>query len=131
MTRDTNTAEKLPTVLDQRMLTALKAMSDKKASDIVVINIGSVASFTEFFIICSGSSTRQVQAISSDVVEKLREQKARPLHIEGEKNAEWVLIDYGDIVIHIFTESARRFYDLERLWRDAETVPLPEGIEQE
>lgn len=130
MTRETNTAEKLPVKLDDRMLTALTAMSEKKASDIVVLNIGSVATFTEFFIICSGSSTRQVQAISQEVTDKLRGLKARPLHIEGEKNAEWVLIDYGDIVIHIFTESARRFYDLERLWRDAETVPLPEELTQ-
>jgi ribosome-associated protein len=128
MTRETNTAEKLPVVLDERMLAALKAMSDKKATDIVVINIGSVASFTEYFIISSGGSTRQVQAIAHEVTDKMREVKSRPLHIEGEKSAEWVLMDYGDIVIHVFTESARRFYDLERLWRDAETVPLPEGI---
>ena len=130
MTRDTNTAEKLPVTLDNRMLTALTAMSEKKATDIIVLNIGSVASFTEFFIICSGSSSRQVQAISHEVTDKLREQKSRPLHIEGEKTAEWVLMDYGDIVIHVFTESARKFYDLERLWRDAETVPLPEEINQ-
>jgi ribosome-associated protein len=130
MTRETNAAEKLPVTLDNRMLTALTAMSEKKATDIIVLNIGSVASFTEFFIICSGSSSRQVQAISHEVTDKLREQKARPLHIEGEKNAEWVLMDYGDIVIHVFTESARKFYDLERLWRDAETVPLPESIVQ-
>jgi ribosome-associated protein len=112
------------------MITALTAMSEKKASDIIIINIGSVATFTDFFIICSGSSTRQVQAISDEVIEKLREQKARPMHIEGQKNAEWVLVDYGDIVIHVFTESARRFYDLERLWRDAEIVPLPEELKQ-
>jgi ribosome-associated protein len=130
MKRDSSKAEKLPVVLDNRVLTALKAMSDKKATDIVIINIGSVASFTDYFIICSGSSTRQVQAISNEIVDKLREQKVRPTHIEGEKTAEWVLIDFGDFVVHVFTEAARRVYDLERLWRDAEVVPLPEGIEK-
>jgi len=128
MKRDSSTAEKLPAGLDSRIITALKAMSDKKATDIVIINIGSVAAFTDYFIICSGSSTRQVQAISNEIVDKLREQKVRPTHIEGEKAAEWVLIDFGDFVVHVFTEAARRFYDLERLWRDAEVVPLPEGI---
>src|SRR5215831_15934059 len=128
MKRDGSTAEKLPAGLDNRILTVLKAMSDKKATDIVIINIGSVASFTDYFIICSGSSTRQVQAISDEVTDKLREQKVRPTHIEGEKTAEWVLIDFGDFVVHVFTEASRQFYDLERLWRDAETIPLPEGI---
>ena len=130
MSRDINRAEKLPVELDHRIHAALNAMSDKKATDIVIINIGSVASFTEFFIIGSGSSTRQVQAISSEIVDKLRAEKVRPMHIEGEKTAEWVLIDYGDFVVHVFTEASRRFYDLERLWRDADTVALPEGIEQ-
>jgi len=129
MTRESNTAEKLPVKLDDRVMTALRAMSDKKASDVVIIHIGSVAAFTDYFLICSGNSTRQVQAISTEIVDKLREQKVRPTHIEGEKTAEWVLIDFGDFVVHVFTEAARRFYDLERLWRDAETVPLPEGIE--
>ena len=128
MKRETNTAEELP-AFDDRLMTVLQAASDKKATDIVVLNIASVASFTDFFVICSGSSTRQVQAIAQEIVEKLRERQTRPLHLEGEKAAEWILIDFGDFIVHVFTESARRFYDLERLWRDAQTVPLPEGIQ--
>src|SRR5947209_8756190 len=118
MSREPNTAAPVIEPLDERLQVTLQAISDKKGSDLVVLNIGSVASFTDYFIICSGGSTRQVQAITDEVVEKLRARGTRPTHIEGEKSAEWILIDFGDFIVHIFTEVARRFYDLERLWRD-------------
>ena len=104
---------------------AVAAAEDKKASEVTVLKLIEVTTFADYFVICSGNSARQVQAIADEIEENLRNQKVRPLHIEGYKNAEWVLMDYGPLIVHVFTEQARRFYDLERLWRDAEKM---EGI---
>jgi ribosome-associated protein len=101
---------------------ALKAIDDKKASDLVVLDISGIASFANYFLLCSGDSSRQVQAIADDVEEKLREHGLRPTHIEGYRNAEWVLMDYIDLVVHIFSKKARAYYDLERLWRDGKRL---------
>ena len=110
-------------------MTAASAASDRKAQDMVAIDIRKIASFAEFFLICSGSSTRQVQAIADEVMERLRDEcDARPLHTEGYEAATWVLLDYGDLIVHIFTGESRAFYQLERLWRDAERVALPEEM---
>jgi ribosome-associated protein len=103
---------------------AAEAASDKKAQDLVVLDLRELASFTEYFLICNGNNQRQVQAISNAVEEQLREAGKRPLHIEGYSNAEWILLDYGDFIVHVFSDSARRFYDLERLWRDAKRVEV-------
>jgi ribosome-associated protein len=105
---------------------AARAASEKKATDLVVLDLSSVASFTESFLICTGQSTRQVQAICDAIEEELRKNGKRPSHIEGSGGAEWVLLDYGDFIVHVFTGASRRFYDLERLWRDAERVQLNE-----
>jgi ribosome-associated protein len=105
-------------------LTAINAVSGKKAEELVALDLREIASFTDYFLICSGTSTRQVQAIADEVVEKLKEHGARPLHIEGYASAQWVLIDYGDLVVHVFEQRAREFYDLERLWRDAKRVEI-------
>ncbi len=78
-----------------------------------------VTSFADYFIICTGGNTRQIQAIADEIESQLKELGEVPLSIEGYQNAEWVLVDYGDLVIHIFSEKARKYYDLERLWRDA------------
>jgi ribosome-associated protein len=102
--------------------TAVEAAEEQKAVEMVVLKVAELTSFTDFFIICSGTSSRQVQAIADDVTEQLKRHGARPMHTEGYSNAEWVLIDYGPFVVHIFTETSCRFYDLERLWRDAERV---------
>lgn len=101
---------------------AVRAADDRKAEEIVVLRLIPLTEFTDYFIICTGNSTRQVQAIADAVTEQLKAVKVRPLHTEGYNTAEWVLIDYGPFVVHIFVESSRRFYDLERLWRDAEKV---------
>jgi ribosome-associated protein len=114
--------------LDEFVVAALRAADDKKALDLVVLDVGEVASFTDYFLITSGTNARQVQAISDEVVERLKKVGRRPARVEGYRGAEWVLLDYGDFVFHIFEEKARRFYDLERLWRDAGRVPLPPGI---
>ena len=111
--------------LDDRVVGALQAASDKKAVESVVLDLRRVASFTDFFLITSGTNVRQVQAIADDVVERLRGQGARAARVEGYNAAEWVLLDYGDFIVHVFEDEARRFYDLERLWRDASRVELP------
>ena len=105
---------------------AARAAEEKKATEIVALDLREVASFTEYFVICTGANTRQVQAISNSVEEDLRKAGKRPLHIEGYSTGEWILLDYGDFIMHVFSNSSRRFYDLERLWRDAGPVKLPE-----
>ena len=95
------------------------AASDKKALDIVTIDMRKVSSVCDYFVIASGASTTQVRAIADHISRKLREKGERLWHIEGEREALWVLLDYGDVVVHIFLEETRRFYDLERLWGDA------------
>jgi len=103
---------------------AVEAAEEKKAQDLVVLQVAEITSFTDYFIICSGSSTRQVQAIADAISEQLKKRGVRPMNTEGYANAEWVLIDFGTFVAHIFTETSRRFYDLERLWRDAKKVSV-------
>ena len=103
---------------------AVEAAEEKKAQDLVVLQVAEITSFTDYFIICSGSSTRQVQAIADAIAEELKKRGVRPMNTEGYANAEWVLIDFGTFVAHIFTETSRRFYDLERLWRDAKKVSV-------
>src|ERR1051325_4688772 len=120
--------------LDERICTALRAASDKKGLDLVVLDLRPIASFTDYFLIISATNTRQVQAISDEIVEQLKKQGTRAARVEGYNTAEWVLVDYGDFVVHVFEDKARRFYDLERLWRDASRVRLPTdlaGDEQE
>lgn len=111
--------------LDERICTALRAASDKKALELVVLDLRAIASFTDYFIITSGTNPRQVQAVADAVVEQLKKQGTRAARVEGYNTAEWVLVDYGDFVVHVFEDKARRFYDLERLWRDAARVTLP------
>ena len=111
--------------LDERICAALRSASDKKALDPVVLDLREVANFTDYFIITSGANTRQVQAIADEAVEQLKKQGTRASRVEGYNTAEWVLVDYGDFILHVFEDKARKFYDLERLWRDAKRVPLP------
>jgi len=101
---------------------ALTAFEDKKAFDIVLLDISKVASFASYFLMCSGDSSRQIQAIADEVDKKLKENGIRPNHVEGYRHAEWILMDYVDIVVHVFSESARGYYDLERLWRDGKRL---------
>jgi ribosome-associated protein len=114
-----------PAALDDRMLASLHAASDKKAQDLVVLDLRAIASFTDYFLITSGTNVRQVQAISDEIVERLKKQGTRAARVEGYNAAEWILIDYGDFIVHIFEDKARRFYDLERLWREAGRVAVP------
>lgn len=114
--------------LEERILSAINAAGEKKAIDVVVLDLREIASFTDHFVITSGNNERQVQAIADEVVETLKK-AGSPVHrVEGYKTAEWILLDYGDFVMHIFDEKARKFYDLERLWREARRVELPSEL---
>jgi ribosome-associated protein len=108
----------------EQVKVAVHAADEKKAQEILVLRLSAITEFTDYFIICTGNSTRQTQAIADAVIEELKKVKARPLHTEGYNTAEWILIDYGAFVVHVFTEQSRGFYDLERLWRDAEKIEV-------
>jgi len=114
--------------LDARIVTALQAASDKKALDIVILDLRGVASFTDYFLITSGMNARQVQAITDEIVARLKKQGTRAQRVEGYRTAEWVLVDYGDFIVQVFENKARQFYDLERLWRDAARIAIPVEI---
>lgn len=103
---------------------AVRCAEEKKASDIMVLRLSAITEFTDYFVICAGNSARQTQSIADEIIEQLKKQKVRPLHTEGYNTGEWILIDYGIFVVHVFTEKSRQFYDLERLWRDAERVEV-------
>jgi len=105
-----------------RVRTAVAAVQDRQALDLRVLDLDEISEFTEFFLLCSGTSERQVRAIADAVGETLRQQGARPLHVEGYDNGQWVLLDYGDFLVHIFSEPTREYYRLERLWADAPDV---------
>ena len=106
-------------------LIAARAAESKKAYNVRVLDLREITSFTDFFVICSGANTRQIQAISEAVGEELAKRGEHPVSVEGFQNAEWVLADYGDYIVHVFSESAREYYDLERLWRHAKDVEMP------
>jgi ribosome-associated protein len=101
----------------------VKAADAKQAKDIRVLDLREVTSFTDTLIICSAANVRQSQAIADEIERALKAEGETPLSIEGYPNAEWILMDYGDFVINIFSEKARLYYDLERLWRDAKPIP--------
>jgi ribosome-associated protein len=105
-----------------RVREAVATAEDRKAVDLKVLHLEKVSDFTDYFLICSGSNERQVQAIADAVQERLRRDHVRPLHVEGYNRGQWVLLDYGDLVVHVFQEEPRRFYALERLWGDAPDV---------
>lgn len=112
--------------LDDALQLAIRCAADKKATDVVVLDLRGIASFTEFFVIASGNNQRQVQAIADEINERLKKDlQARVIRIEGYNSAEWVLLDYGDFIVHLFNGESREHYDLARLWRDAARVELP------
>ncbi len=117
MTSETLPAQDLSTVR-----VAVAAALDRKALELRVLDLDAISDFTEFFLICSGTSDRQVQAIADAIVESLREVGHRPLAVEGYKHGTWILLDYGSFVAHVFDQETRSFYALERLWADAPDV---------
>jgi ribosome-associated protein len=115
----------------QKSLLCVKAARSKRAKDLVVLDLRELVSYTDYFVICTGRSDRQVQAISEHLEKELRIYDQRPLSIEGFSAGRWILMDYGDVIVHIFQQPVREFYDLEGLWCDAPTIPLPPEPEEE
>ena len=111
---------KKPNPTMTQLFDAVQAAEAKKAEDIAVLEMDKASgAFTDYFVICSGSNPRQIQAISDEVEERLGKTGVRPAHVEGYNQAEWVLLDYVDFVVHVFSPKARNFYNLERLWKSA------------
>ncbi len=106
-------------------LAAVRAADEKKALDILVLDLREVTTFADFFVICTGTNSRQVQAIAEEVDVELRKTGYNAASLEGFRNGEWILSDYGDMVVHVFSPTARAFYELERLWRHAKLVEIP------
>ena len=116
MTKSETTSARGTRPLPETVQPVVDAALDKKASDVVVLNLSTSGAFTDYFVVCSGQTGRQVRAIVDGILKQLRERGTRPSHVEGYDHGEWVLIDCFDFIVHVFTEEARRFYDLDRLW---------------
>src|SRR5881628_3356832 len=111
------------TDLQRQVTEAISACQEKKAEEITVLELEkNSGAFTDYFVVCSGTNPRQIQAIAAEVEERLHKAGLRPTHVEGYKQAEWVLLDYVDFVVHVFSEKARKYYDLERLWKSAKRL---------
>jgi len=111
------------TDLKRQVSEAIAACQEKQAEEITILELDQASgAFTDYFVVCSGNNPRQVQAISDEVEERLEKAGQRPTHIEGYKQAEWVLLDYVNFVVHVFSDKARKFYDLERLWKSAKRL---------
>ena len=111
-----------------KALRCAEAALDKKAVDLVVLDVGGLTSIGDYLVICTGRSDRQVQAIAQAIDQQLRPHGWRPIAIEGMTRGQWVLMDYGDVIVHVFYKPVREFYDLERLWEHAPHVQLPEPL---
>ena len=114
-------ATRLPSQIDR----AIAAADDKKAIDLVLLDLRKAAGFTDFFLVVSGSNSRQIRAIADAVMESLAEDGVKPAHIEGYNRSDWILLDYFDFVVHIFAPETRMFYGLERLWGSADRIEVP------
>jgi ribosome-associated protein len=112
-------------IIDPTWLIAVRAALEKKAHDVVVLDLREITTLADHFVICSGANARQNQAICDEIHLNLKEAGDLPTSLEGYDNAEWILMDYGDLIVHIFLDKARSFYDLERLWRHGKRVDLP------
>jgi ribosome-associated protein len=107
---------------------SVQSAANKKAETIKILDLKSESSFTDYFMICSGTSDRQVQAIADSIVIDLKESGFVPISVEGYREGRWVIVDYGDVVIHVFLDALRDFYDLEQLWSHAKRVPIPQEL---
>ena len=105
---------------------AIEAAQGKKASELVVLDLRKASAFTDYFLICSGTSDRQVTTIAGHIEETLRKEGTRPFVVEGVRDGRWVLLDYADMVVHVFLDEVREFYKFDRLWGSAAEIPVPE-----
>ncbi len=110
----------------QRALLCINASLEKKAKDLIILKVNEISAFADYFIICSGTSDRQVRAIAAAIQENLKKAKILPMGVEGEVAGQWILMDYDDVIIHIFLDTVRAFYDLERLWSEAPRMAVPD-----
>jgi ribosome-associated protein len=111
---------RLPAQIDR----AIAAAEDKKAVDLVVLDLRKAAGFTDFFLICTGTNTRQIRAIADGIIDALAGDGVKPAHVEGYDRSEWILLDYFDFIVHIFATETRLFYSLERLWGNADRIEV-------
>ncbi len=107
---------------------SVQAVANKKAEYIKVMDLRHLSTFTDYFVVCSGYSDRQVQAMADSIVIELKEDGFSPISVEGYREGRWIVVDYGDVVIHCFMDALREFYDLEQLWYDAKKVPIPQEL---
>ena len=107
---------------------SVQSAANKKAENIKVLDLKEISSFTDYFVVCSGHSDRQVQAIADSIVIQLKEDGFTPISVEGYREGRWVVVDFGDVVIHVFLDALRDYYDIENLWRDARKVPVPQEL---
>jgi ribosome-associated protein len=114
-----------PSRIPAEIQRAIAAADDKKADDVVLLDLRKAAGFADYFLICSGGNPRQIRAIADAVMEALASDGAKPAHVEGYQRSEWILLDYFDFIVHIFGPETRLFYSLERLWGNAERVEIP------
>jgi ribosome-associated protein len=119
-------AKAKPSKLPKAVQVAIDAAQDRKATGVVVLDLKKAGAFTDFFVICSAANPRQVQAIADAVEQALKAHKQRPSLVEGYARAEWILLDYFDFVVHIFSKHARDFYGLDRLWGSATRIEFPD-----
>jgi ribosome-associated protein len=114
--------KKKPARLPKQVALAVKAAEDKQALELTVLDLRKAGGFTDYFLICSGSNSRQIRAIADGITEALAGDGERPAHVEGYDRSEWILLDYFDFIVHVFAPETRAFYGLERLWGNAEPV---------
>ena len=126
--RDTDSIVREVDTLNKEISLAIESVLDKKALDLVVLDLRKISTFTDYFVICSGTSVRQTQAIADAVETRLRAIKVRG-SVEGYREGEWILLDYVDFLVHVFTQSKRDYFDLERLWGDAPKIPVEGAAE--
>jgi ribosome-associated protein len=117
-------ARKTPPRMPKAINAGIAAALDKKAGDVVIMDLRKASSFTDFFVLCTGQNMRQVKAIAEAIEAELKKDGLKPSLVEGYNKAEWVLLDYFDFIFHVFTPSTREFYGLERLWGSAEKIPV-------
>jgi ribosome-associated protein len=127
MSKTTSTSATTQLALPAELASAVKAAADKKATAMVALDLRKAQAFTDHFFICTGQNARQVKAIADAIEEALAGHDLKPAHVEGYAQADWILLDYFSFVVHVFSPELRRFYDLERLWGNAERVDLAEA----
>ena len=113
-----------PPAMDRKVRLAAQAALDRKAVDLVILDVQGLSSVTDYFLVCSGRSTTHVASIVEAIRAAMKAAEVRPLHAEGTPESGWMLLDYGDVLVHVFLEETRRYYALERLWGDAPSIPV-------